>query len=595
MSGPGVTVIAGPLARTRVRRWPRVPAWLGDGLIAGVVVLLLAAPALFTSRGFVDDWVNHLWLTWLQSRQIRAAGFPSLFIHADPLGVFYPNFAFYGGTLYAVGGYLMVLTGAPVAVFVGMVTAAIAAAYLGALWAAREAGVRGLAAHLPALVVVTGAYYLSLAYGRGSWPELVATSAIPVMIAATIRIVRRGAAPWPVLALGVATVFWSGSHNLTLAWGTAFLVCLLGAVVIAWAPQLGVQHVRRLAAALGVVVLGVMVNGWFLLPDIRYASTTMLAQFPGIATGISDPFSRPWILFNPLRVRATSNPGTRSHFTELPVLVMAWVLVAGAVLWPIRRRELRRALLLLALLVAGLLVLIMDDRAWHYVPSALNHEQFTFRLQTYAVIVIAGMVIVVQLALAAAATTGGWLGRGLRGTLVAIALFGLGLGCWQVWNSSGAFHPWSPAFLRNRAAVLRYPYQTPPTWYVYGYASTFRPRVSHPVATDGAVHLDPALVSGDSITQTVSLPPGRRPVATNIAAASFMVSVRGLRVAGETSDGFVALDRPSDGSRAARVHVTEADTTSIRLGRWVTLLGLVGLLGAVVASAITSRRKASEA
>ena len=576
----------------RLRRLQSVPAWLRDGVILVVVVLLLAAPALFTSSGFVDDWVNHMWLTWLQSRQIRSSGFPSLFIHVDPLGVFYPNFAFYGGTLYAIGGYLMVLTGAPVAVFVGMVTAALAAAYVGTLWAARGAGVRGLDAHLPALVVVTGAYYLSLAYGRGSWPELVAMSAIPVMIAATISIVRRGVAPGPVLALGVATVFWSGSHNISLAWGTAFLAWLLGAFLVAWAPRLTAQHLRRVGVGLGVAALGVMVNGWFLLPDIRYASTTMLAQFPGIASVISDPFSRPGILFNPFRVRATSSPYTRSHFTELPVLVMAWLVFAGAVLWRGRwRPELRRALVLLALLLAGLLLLIMDDSVWNDLPSALNHAQFTFRLQTYTVIAIASMVVVMLLALAEAPAGDRRLGRGLRGALVAIALFGLGLACWQVWNSSAGYYPYSPAFLRDRRAVLRYPYRTPPTWYVYDYIATFRPQVQHPVRTEGTIHLDPARVSHDSITQTVSLPPGRGAIATNIAAASFMVTVHGLRAAGETAGGFVALDRPSDGARTARLHVTEANTTAIRLGPWVTVFGVLGLLGALLTSVVTARRR----
>jgi hypothetical protein len=83
-----------------------------------VVLLLLTAPALFTNNGFVDDWVNHLWLTWMQSREITATGHPSLFLNVEPLGAFYPNFAFYGGTLYGFGGYLMALTGEPVAVLV---------------------------------------------------------------------------------------------------------------------------------------------------------------------------------------------------------------------------------------------------------------------------------------------------------------------------------------------------------------------------------------------------------------------------------------------------------------------------------------------
>jgi hypothetical protein len=67
-----------------------------------------------------------------------------------------------------------------------------------------------------------------------------------------------------------------------------------------------------------------------------------------------------------------------------------------------------------------------------------------------------------------------------------------------------------------------------------------------------------------------------------------MVNVDGLRVAGETADGFAALHRPAGGATTARLHITEAGTTSTRLGRWVTLLGIVGLLMAVVASAIAS-------
>ena len=106
--------------------------------------------------------------------------------------------------------------------FVAMLVGAICAAYGGTLWVARQLGLRGLSAHIAPIVVVSGAYYLSLAYGRGSWPELIGTSAIPMLIAAALRIVRRGAAPGPVLALGLATIFWSGSHNITFEWGATY-------------------------------------------------------------------------------------------------------------------------------------------------------------------------------------------------------------------------------------------------------------------------------------------------------------------------------------------------------------------------------------
>jgi hypothetical protein len=556
-----------------------------DAMIALAVVLLLAAPALFTRDGFIDDWVNHLWLTWLQSRQINATGLPSLFIHASPLGVFYPNFVFYGGTLYAIGGYLMALTGAPVAVFVGMLTAAIAAAYLGTLWVARQAGVPGLAAHLPAIVVVSGAYYLSLAYGRGSWPELLATSAIPPMIGAVVHLIRRGASAGPVLILGIATVIWSGSHNLTLAWGAVVLSCLAMAMGISLASHLRTRAAaKRMALVVVVIGLGVMINGWFLLPDVRYAEHTAIGQVAGIATGISDPFSRPGIIFNPLRVRATpANGYLRSHFTELPVLVMAWIIAAAGLLWrrawPVWARRLLPAL---ALLVVALIGLLMDDGLWSQLPRALQHIQLTFRLQTYIVLAVAGMTIV---ALCVAGKSQRW----LRATLLAVTLFGLASGVWQVWNSDAGFYPSSRSFLANRSAVFHYPYRTPPTWYVYPYLATFRPFTTHTVSTQGSVYLDPAEIRGDSTSQLVSVPAGRGPVKSNIASPDYLVSVRGLRVAGETPDGYLALDRPSPRRNEARLTVGESNTTAVRAGPWLTLAGLVGLLIATLGAFRSAR------
>ncbi len=561
-----------------------------DVLIPVLVVLLLSAPALFTSRGFVDDWVNHLWLTWRQSREIRATGIPTLFLNADPIGVFYPNFLFYGGTLYAVGGYLMVLTGSPVAVFVGILTAAFCAAYGGMLWISRQAGVVGVAAHIPSIIVVTGAYYLSLAYGRGSWPELIATSAIPVLVAAALRIVSSGPSPGPVIALGLATIFWSGSHNISLAWGSIFLGCLAAALLLAWAPRLTVQHLRRIAFVAGVLVSGIMLNGWFLLPDITYSMRTGVAHVPGIAIALSDPFSRLSIVFDPVRSRASSNPYLRSHFTELPVLVIAWAAIASALLWRATwRAELRRLLVLLVLLTGGLLVLLLDDNAWNHVPPALAHIQFTFRLQTYIVMAIAG-VVTVLLGKLAEEGTGRLSHRGLSVSLALVTVFGLALGCWQVWNSNAGYYPNSPAFLKNRSLVLRYPSGTPPSWYVYALLGSFRDAGAPVVETQGQIHLDPDAITGDRTTQTVSIPAGVGPVGSNIAAPPQIVTVRGLTVAGRTSDGYLAFRRPSGGRRSVRLMVTQAHTPAMRLAPIVTLLGLLGLIGAVVASAITAHR-----
>ena len=131
--------------------------------------------------------MNHLWLAWIQSREIRQTGRPSLFCaRLTDSGSFTPTISSTAGRC-TQSPVLMIITGAPVAVFVGIIVASFSAAYGGTWWLARQIGVESLYAHLPATIVVTGAYYLSLAYGRGSWPEFVATSAILLVLASGAR------------------------------------------------------------------------------------------------------------------------------------------------------------------------------------------------------------------------------------------------------------------------------------------------------------------------------------------------------------------------------------------------------------------------
>jgi hypothetical protein len=521
----------------------------------------------------------------MQSREIAETGHPSLFLNAAPLGVFYPNFAFYGGSLYAVAGYLMVITGTPVAVFVGVIVLSFAAAYGGTFWLARQAGVSNLAAHLPAIIVVTGAYYLSDAYGRGSWPEFVATSAIPLVIASAISIVRCGATYRSITALAAATVVWSGSHNITLAWGGIFLLLVGFSILVACLTDMKQRHVGRIGVVVAVVALGVMINAWFLFPDLSYSLHTQVAQYRELDPAISGIFSRASVVFNPFRERANHTTFLRSHFTELPVLVIAWLVVAVATLrvttW---KPPVRRLLGLLAVLSTGFIVLLLDEAVWHKLPSVLSIIQFTFRLEPYIVMAIAGMTILVLR---------GIRDRGRRGSsldfaLVAIVVLGLGLGTWQVWNSHAWYYPYSPHYLAVRSSVLRYPHHTPPTWYDTG---QLRDVGDQAVPTEGELQLDPAKVKGESTTQTVTVPDGEGPVKSNVAASANLVSVHGLRIAGRTADGFLALERPPGGTQSVRLTINRADTTPLRWGPLITLIGALGLLITLLASAIYARRQ----
>ena len=167
--------------------------------IATLAVLLIASPLLFTSDGFAPDFTNELWLAGYQQHVIAAHLHPTLFLQTQQ-GVFYPEFAFFGVTLFALTGALaVVLGGSTILAFEAVTLAAIAAAYGGLFWLARQLGVKGLLAHAPAIVFVTSAYYISDLYGKGAWAEFMAVSMLPLVLAASLRLARCRLSVGPVL------------------------------------------------------------------------------------------------------------------------------------------------------------------------------------------------------------------------------------------------------------------------------------------------------------------------------------------------------------------------------------------------------------
>src|SRR5436190_785090 len=81
----------------------------------------------------------------------------------------------------------------------------------GLLWLARQAGAGPWAAHAPAVLLVSSAYYIATVYG-GGWLEVTAVSALPLLVAAAWALVRAG--EWrtgPAVALAGATILFTGS------------------------------------------------------------------------------------------------------------------------------------------------------------------------------------------------------------------------------------------------------------------------------------------------------------------------------------------------------------------------------------------------
>jgi hypothetical protein len=560
-----------------------------DVSIAAAAVLLVAAPLLFTSSGFGIDFTNHLWLSWVEGTGLAQAGHPDYFLNARGIGVFYPFFAFYGGTLYAiVGGISDLLGEQPIAAYVGVTTLAIAGTYGGVIWLGRQLGLRGRAVHAPALAVVTSAYYITNLYGRGAWPEFIAVAVIAPLLASGVQLVRAWR-PWPVLVFVVSAIVLSGSHNITLVWGTTIMAI---AALVVWLA-LGAPRrlpVRRLAMVGGLALASVAVNAWFLLPDISYAKDVRahLEIAPGGAAATF--FDTPQLLFDPLRkVPAAST--TPALFVQIPIWFLAWSLVAGAVLiW--RRgfnRRLRRLWIGATILLAALLCMIMITPIWRAMPFPFNQIQFPYRLGSYVFYAIAGLVLVSALALQQAAHKDGsrlahvWLRRAL-GFVCAVSV---GLCVWQQWVPNTLFAGVSYADRRDALTSVNV---TPRTWYdPVSYTDVQLPDVSVPA---GRLLIIPSAdVHGDRFAGWLNVPPGPAPILTNITGGGYLVHISGLQRLGRTPRGLTVVGRDGAGSGPVYVVVETAHSATIVTGWVLSALGCAVILAVLAWTTWTSVRR----
>jgi len=552
-----------------------------DLLISAAAVLLVAAPLLFTSSGFGLDFTNHLWLSWVQGEAIAHSGYPSYFLNAHGLGVFYPFFAFYGGTLYTlVGGISDLLGGQPVAAYVIAITLAIAGTYGGVLWLARQLGLRGPLAHAPALTVVTSAYYITNLYGRGAWTEFMAVAAIPPLLAGGLWLARAPA--WrvgPVIVFVVSAVVFSGSHNITLLWGTT--VTVVAAVALWLALGTPALHLRRLAMLAGLGVTGLAVNAWFLLPDVSYAQKVFAHLAVSSNGAFATFFDTPQVLLDPLR-HVPRQSTTPALFVQAPVWFVAWGLLAGsALLW--RRsstKPLRRAWLALLVVLGVLLAMIMVTPIWRAIPFPFDEIQFPYRLNSYVFYATAGLVLVSALALqrAAAAGQAPRAGSWLRCTLAGACAVSVGLCVWQQWVPNTLFPERS---YTNRAQALASVNTPPNTWYdPISYRDVQAPVVAVPAGR--TLTIPPASVHGDRFAALMNVPPGPAPIQTNIAAGPYLVHISGLRRIGRSAEGLAVVRREGSGSGPVHVVLEVAHGAPIVVG-WILSLLAVLVLVAVIA------------
>jgi hypothetical protein len=542
-------------------------AWL---VPAGAIALVMA-PMVLTRDGFGPDWTNHLWLVWEQQQAIAAMHRPSLFLSADPLGVLYPHFGYYGATAYgATAALAWLLGGKTVVAYCVSWLAGFAMAAAGWAWLSAQLGLRGVARHVPGLIWVTAAYTLTNAYARGAWGEFLATSAMPLVAAGLVALLlapslRAGA----VLAFAAGIVAFTGSHNITLLWGTLFFGALLLATMPAWWSVVRARvGPRRIAAVAGLGLLAVGVNAWYLLPDIAYRNDVFEGLVPsGPFFDSADFFGRLDVLFDPLR-STPSRSTTPGLAIQLPILALAWAAVAflraGA-----QQRRIRLAMAGTVAVCAVLVVLVVTRAPWDHLPHSLLYIQFRYRLVAYLTF---AACLLVTLALVA------WQGRPPRPLAVALAivvLAGCGQALHQIWTV--------PSFTPDRRAVFADADRAPPSWYDPGtlrfYGAPIRELI--PSAKVGF------FPRGDSGRFLLAPDPGGV-VALDLGAGPGFARLKGVRRLGRTGAGFVVVEVPKSGPPVA-VEFEPASSAPVVAGRWISVVSLIGLLALTAAAALRSR------
>ena len=563
---------------------PTARAW---ATALGVVVLLVSLtwPLIVDGARLRGDAVTDAWFIAHQADSLRQGYLPSHFVHSTT-GIFHTLFAFYGGTLFAFAGAISLIVGSAMAAQAIVYILALAAAYGGWFWLARMAGLRFWATQAPALLFVTAPYVVSNVVARQDLAESVATALIPLLLASALSVLRADRLrAGPFAALAVSTILVGGSHNLTLLWATTILG-LAVLVLLAGVPQARRMVTRPgLLRVLAVTVPAMAVNAWYLLPDLAYHSDTVIAQRIDEWSAMvrtPSPALDAGHLFALGRASAIPDTGLTA---ALPVLAIAWVLIAAFVVRKRWRQAWARTLMILSLLSVGVTIVMTHPQLITALPDPWQMIQFSFRLETYVLFGICGAVIAALVLLGP--DTHRWL-TALLLPILALSVIGA---------------------LKQSADVPRRPTALP--WTIdnltafstgdFADASVpIRPQETGPQLL-GFKRSD---VHRDRFEATIRAQP-RDIIYINLLAISQMVDIQGAKVVGRwpaqpfnpgwQPRWFLALQIDDDATPGkARIVVREARTLPIVGGRIISILGLLGLVAnaAVIVGGHRRRREA---
>jgi hypothetical protein len=545
---------------------------------------------VFTGSTFGGDWPTHLWLIQMQARNIDALGHPSLFFQSG-LGGFEPWYAFYGGTLYSLVAAAAVLSGGhTLAAYILSFALVMAMALGGFTWIARQLGLRWWLALISGAVFVTSTYYITDVYARGAWAEAVATSAIPLLVAAALALLRAESwRPWPVLAFVLSVVIFSGSHNITLLYGTVFLALLSLTLAVAVGRR-ALPPPRRILALGGLGLLAAGMNLWFLLPDVVYGGKTMIGHSfskpPEVTGGI--PLG---LLLDPRR--HSNIPGFPTFDLQLPTLALAWALATLAVCWRSMASLWRRIAAAVALSGLPFLALLVFPVLWHAVPRVFWSIQFPYRLLSYVDYSVVALVTIAVVTL---------LKRNRTALTTFLVIVGVLFAGFEL--REAAVQEWGgPSSLASRSEIFPGGSKVPSFWTrfvtYHQYQDNSLPTLSATINEipgvtgyngegENVLSVPAAKTVQSSYTVTFT-PPKSGTLNTNVLTGPYLVGVKGAKIVGRSANQNMIIQVNKKPSGPTTVTFGTAGTWPILLGRWATYLCCILVLALLAGLAILRR------